>query len=388
MTGAADPDKARAQIDANPGLQAALQIRLAEIANAQEQSQIDAEADARRDDMAAEIQRRDNELRELQTRLGDVEKAREFSLDLARIGGPSSNGPTYISYIVAVGFFALLASFVFMLTNTKYDPNNPYQFDPTFLQIVNVCIGALTVAFSTVVTFWLGSSEGSRRKDVIAATMSDQQATNDRKAVLESTGIMKDIVDKAANRPVAPARPVTTRSAVSNFTNCLNAIFEREGGFSNDPNDRGGPTNFGITQDTLSAARGHPVAEADVKRLTRTEARDIYRSLFWNRLRCDDLPPGVDLMVFDLGVHSGPGRAAQLLQKVVSAEQDGSIGNLTINACRNMQPRAIIEEFHRLKMARYSTLPDWKHYAQGWSNRADEILKTALAMSDPQVAAA
>lgn len=384
-TGAVDAAEARAQLTADPGIQAALQIRLVEIANDQEQQRLDAAANARRDDLAAEVQRRDSELSELRTQLADVEHAREISLEQDRIGGASSKGPMTVTLMVTGGFvFALGAILVIALDGKR-------EFDPTFLQLFNVTLGALTVAFSTVVTFWLGSSEGSRRKDVIAATKSEQQAASDRQAFEEHTRFTTEMVDKAANRPAAPQKPVAviaTRPSVSNFTNCLNAIFEREGGFVNDPKDRGGPTNFGITQATLSAARGGPVSEEDVKKLGQTEARDIYRSFFWNQLRCDDLPLGVDLIVFDLGVHSGPANAARMLQEVVGTEQDGSIGDLTISACKTMPSQTIIEAFHRLKMTRYATLTGWDRFAHGWTNRANAILKTAIAMAGPQTAAA
>jgi len=66
-----------------------------------------------------------------------------------------------------------------------------------------------------------------------------------------------------------------------------------------------------------------------VKYLTLKTARAIYRSLYWNPLRADALPPGGDLSVFDMGVNAGIWRSAWLLQRALGFtgdEVDGSIG--------------------------------------------------------------
>ena len=93
----------------------------------------------------------------------------------------------------------------------------------------------------------------------------------------------------------------------SNFARALQHIFKMEGGFSNDPADHGGPTNWGITQATLAHWRGDP--SADPRTLTLDETRAIYHANYWNTVRAPELPSGVDLVAFDVSVNSGPGRA-------------------------------------------------------------------------------
>ena len=84
-------------------------------------------------------------------------------------------------------------------------------------------------------------------------------------------------------------------------------IFKAEGGYSDNPEDPGGPTNFGITLATLRAYEGDPNLTADdVKNLTPAVAKEIYRTAYWNRMQCGALPVGLDLEVFDFGVNSGP----------------------------------------------------------------------------------
>jgi lysozyme family protein len=106
--------------------------------------------------------------------------------------------------------------------------------------------------------------------------------------------------------------------AANSFEPSLAHVLKHEDGYVNHPADPGGATNLGITAATLAQARGHPVSAADVAALTRAEAAAIYRRLFWNPARSDDLPAGLDHAVFDLAVNSGPGRAARLLQRVLA----------------------------------------------------------------------
>lgn len=108
------------------------------------------------------------------------------------------------------------------------------------------------------------------------------------------------------------------------------AVLDREGGYSNRDADLGGPTNFGITQATLSAWMGKPASAADVRLLTREQAIAIYTANYLttpgiNLIASDDLRE----LVFDAGVQHGTGRAVQWLQAIVGTVQDGRIGPIT-----------------------------------------------------------
>lgn len=104
----------------------------------------------------------------------------------------------------------------------------------------------------------------------------------------------------------------------NNFNDCLTRLLKDEGGYSNNPNDNGGPTNFGITLIDYRKYINKNGTAANVKGMTVDQARTIYKSKYWDALDCDNLPSGVDYTVFDYGVNSGLGRPRKDLQKFKS----------------------------------------------------------------------
>ena len=97
----------------------------------------------------------------------------------------------------------------------------------------------------------------------------------------------------------------------SNFNDCVNRVLKDEGGYSDDPDDSGGRTNLGITQKETTK---------DVRTLTVADAKNIYKSKYWDACNCDALSSGVDYTVFDYGVNSGVGRSKKVLQKFKTLE--------------------------------------------------------------------
>jgi lysozyme family protein len=78
-----------------------------------------------------------------------------------------------------------------------------------------------------------------------------------------------------------------------------------EGGYTNDPRDPGGATNWGITIFDARLYWKHDASPADVKAMPKSVAIDIYRQKYWAKMGCDDRPSGVDFVEFDFGVNSG-----------------------------------------------------------------------------------
>jgi lysozyme family protein len=98
----------------------------------------------------------------------------------------------------------------------------------------------------------------------------------------------------------------------------IEELIEREGGYVNHPNDKGGPTRFGITE---SVARAHGCSGA-MALLPRDEAIAIYRRLYWLRPRFDEIAkraPQVAAELFDTGVNMGPAVATTFLQRALTA---------------------------------------------------------------------
>jgi lysozyme family protein len=166
--------------------------------------------------------------------------------------------------------------------------------------------------------------------------------------------------------------------AASDFDACLALVLVNEGGWSDDPRDPGGATNRGITRATLARWRGRPVSTAELKALSRAEAAAIYRALYWDAVRADALPKGVDLAVFDHAVNSGPGRAARTLQSALGVAADGDVGPATLAAAAVADPATLIRELCRRRLALLERLATWRHFGRGWRSRIARTEGAAL----------
>ena len=96
-----------------------------------------------------------------------------------------------------------------------------------------------------------------------------------------------------------------------NFDKCMEMLLHHEGGFVNHPSDPGGMTNLGVTKSTWDHFYGDDIDEERMRNITVDDVKPLYKTNYWDRCRCGDLPSGVDWAVFDWAVNSGPGRAAK-----------------------------------------------------------------------------
>ena len=148
---------------------------------------------------------------------------------------------------------------------------------------------------------------------------------------------------------------------IGHFSIALEFVACWEGIFSDDARDPGGATKYGITQATLSNFRGYSASKQEVRDLTREEAEKIYRKNYWDACRCDDLPAGIDLLVFDCAVNQGTKRAAKFLQQAANVAADGVIGRPDLARCvpcpaRLACPGLLRPPRHRLCQALYLPL--------------------------------
>ncbi len=134
-----------------------------------------------------------------------------------------------------------------------------------------------------------------------------------------------------------------------------------EGEYGNDPDDPGGETKFGISK------RSHP--EVDIPELTRAQAKAIYRTEYWDRLRCDELPEPLDILVFDAAVNQGPKPAVKMLQRAVGARQDGYIGERTRAAIERHKPLEIAPRYLTARALRYVGTRNFDRFGRGWIHR-------------------
>jgi lysozyme family protein len=168
-----------------------------------------------------------------------------------------------------------------------------------------------------------------------------------------------------------------------NFLACVPTILAAEGGFVDDPEDPGGATNRGITMHQLSAWLGRPCTDDDVKALDEKTTREIYRTIYWNGARCDDLPVGLALEVFDLAVNAGVPRAVKVLQCCLGfapADQDGAIGPKTLAAAQARPTAALISDYADARRKFYRGLSKFPRFGNGWIKRANLIESLALGM--------
>lgn len=161
--------------------------------------------------------------------------------------------------------------------------------------------------------------------------------------------------------------------ASENFEAIMEHIFRSEGGYVDHPSDPGGATNMGITIGTLRAWRGGTVTKADVRALSKDEARQIYRKNYWDAVSGDELPSGVDLCTMDSAVNSGVSRGARWLQRAIGADPDGMIGTRTLAAVEAADPSLTIERMCDDRMNFLKGLRTWPTFGRGWQRRVDSV---------------
>ena len=162
-------------------------------------------------------------------------------------------------------------------------------------------------------------------------------------------------------------------------------LIDREGGEVDHELDRGGRTNFGITQYTLDIANAHSLIERKLPKsvadLTREDAAYIYEILFYNAPKIYLYPQIMQEFMLDMCVHHGQGNAAKILQRACDIDDDGRAGPITRSAAG-----AMCETYGTLfmnKLAAYRCAfildiiandPDQAVFAKGWVNRIEKLI--------------
>ena len=166
----------------------------------------------------------------------------------------------------------------------------------------------------------------------------------------------------------------------NNFDKCLHMLLEHEGGYVNNKHDKGGMTNLGVTKRVYDKWIGRESTEQEMRDLTPDDVAPIYKKNYWDRVKGDSLPSGLDWSCFDWAVNSGSGRPAKAVQRAVGATQDGAIGNQTLGLIAEKDPKFIIDYVYTVRQAFYESLDDYKHFGRGWSRRNTETLHQAMEM--------
>ena len=174
----------------------------------------------------------------------------------------------------------------------------------------------------------------------------------------------------------------------ANYAESLQAVLIHEGGFVNNPKDPGGMTNLGCTKKTWEEYCGKPVDEKIMRALTPVDVMPLYKTKYWDKVCADDLPIGVDYVVFDAAINSGPGRAAKWLQSCVGATVDGVIGRGTLQAVSIKDKKQLINDYCNHRLEYLKALPTWDTFGKGWERRVKEVNEKGLLLSQKILTAA
>jgi len=158
------------------------------------------------------------------------------------------------------------------------------------------------------------------------------------------------------------------------FDIAFDRLLGHEGRYSNDPNDPGGETNWGISK------RSYP--HIDIKNLTREGAKIIWRRDFWDRLHADKLYDGVVFQLFDFAANSGIETAVRYLQRVVGVADDGNWGPVSQTAADTMTESDMIMRLIGERLDFMTRLKNWPHAGKGWARRIATNLRHGATDSD------
>lgn len=176
---------------------------------------------------------------------------------------------------------------------------------------------------------------------------------------------------------------MTVDLALNSFSQAIVYVLKNEGGFVDNPSDKGGPTNYGITEADYSLFKGHPITDEEVKEMPVSDAESIYRAKYWNKYM-DALDVGVATAIMDWGVLHGTINAHSLAQttaNLLGANPpllvDGFLKETSVNTINKLNPNDFIlkysAEVKKCLDDRVKLHPSQKVFLSGWNARADRM---------------
>jgi len=119
----------------------------------------------------------------------------------------------------------------------------------------------------------------------------------------------------------------------------------------------------------------------DLRAISDAQVEHIFKTGYWDKCWCDDLPDGVDYVVFDQAVNSGPGRSAKWLQAAVGVPVDGVIGPQTLNATNQRSPAQVINAMCDARLAFLQQLDTFEIFGRGWQRRVAGVRADGLRLA-------
>ena len=166
-----------------------------------------------------------------------------------------------------------------------------------------------------------------------------------------------------------------------NWEKCFALVLKHEGGFVNHPKDPGGMTNLGVTRTNWELYLNRDVTEAEMRALTPEIVKPFYKKNYWDRIKGDELPSGVDYAAYDLAVNSGTGRAAKYLQQIAGVTADGVIGPQSLKAIQKCDAEDVVDEICNMRMTFLKNLGTFDTFGKGWTIRVNDVKAKATEMA-------
>jgi lysozyme family protein len=165
-----------------------------------------------------------------------------------------------------------------------------------------------------------------------------------------------------------------------NFETAVTRALDAERGYVNNPKDPGGETNMGITEETLqiAIADGIVASNKTIKTLVVSDAKNIYRSLFWGVFDEFSFSFALRYQMFDFAINSGYASAVRMLQYVAGTTRDGIIGPITLTAISAIPDQKLVLELIAVRLEFMTYLRNWPNASRGWSRRMARNLKYAV----------
>jgi lysozyme family protein len=165
------------------------------------------------------------------------------------------------------------------------------------------------------------------------------------------------------------------------FEVAFKIILEAEGGYSDDPDDTGGKTNYGIADardgrlDGMADLDGDGIGDKPIAEVNSDDAKAIYRRDYWDACKCDQLPWPLSLYVFDAAVNQGVNPACRMLQLVLDCKQDGIIGQQTLTAASRRGGGETPSLYMAARAIRYTGTRSFDKFGKGWLKRIFNVAR-------------
>lgn len=161
---------------------------------------------------------------------------------------------------------------------------------------------------------------------------------------------------------------------MSDFKIALKRVLKHEGGYVNNPHDKGGETNYGIT---VGTARQYGYT-GSMRTIPMAMVEEIYKARFWDALDLEQMTQKYGFafayQLFDAGVNHGVGNAKRMLQRALGVVDDGVIGKITLTELERQAP-LVVDLFNAERIEFYTKIASFNHFGRGWMRRMSDNLR-------------